>query len=254
MIGLLDITSLNGDDTEESIRRMVATARSVYESHGVAPAAICVYPAFIGAVRDESAGIPTKVAAVAAGFPHGLSPFATRTAEVALCVDMGAEEIDVVIRRSLALEGRWDELEEELREFRAAAGTASLKVILEVAELKSLDTVTRAAAVAVAAGADFIKTSTGKAASPATLDEGRAALKAIGPTRVGFKTAGGIKTPEQARAWAALAADCLGSEALTSRRFRIGASSLFDVLVQSLGSHPAPGGYADPLGNEDLHF
>jgi deoxyribose-phosphate aldolase len=232
LIPLLDVTSLNGNDTDASVDALLGRVASC----PVAPAAVCVFPVFIALAKKRLNRSTIKVATVAGGFPHGLSPMRARVDEIAWSVAMGTDEIDVVIRRSLALEGEWKALEEEVAAFRAAAGSKCLKVILEVSELRDSRLIARAAETCIAAGADFIKTSTGKAAEPATLEHGKVVLDVIARAGrpVGFKAAGGIRTAPQAGAWLSLAEDALGKTPGPSR-FRIGASGLFDLLAKSLG-------------------
>jgi deoxyribose-phosphate aldolase len=227
----IDLTTLQGDD---DAARVEALCRSGREA-GVA--ALCVYPVFVDTCRSLLAGTPVRVATVAGGFPHGLSPLDTRVAETSACARLGADEIDVVIRRDHALDGRWRELWREVGLLKDAAGPARLKVILAAGELGDLSTIYRAALAALAAGAGFVKTSTGKEAVNATLEAGVAMAAAIrryeelSGYRAGLKAAGGVRAPEQAGGWLDLVERDLGPEALTPERFRIGASGLLEALT-----------------------
>ncbi len=182
------------------------------------------------------------MATVAAGFPHGLSPLSIRVAEVRACAAIGADEIDIVIRRSHALLGEWSALYDEVAAFREAAGRASLKAILATGELGAPLTVARAGLVALMAGADFIKTSTGKEAVNATLDAGIAMAAAIRTysertgVRAGLKPAGGLRTPARALDWLALVDAELGAAWLDPARFRLGASGLLAEVARELES------------------
>ncbi len=234
LIQMLDVTSLNGDDTSAKIEAIVENVVRTFESWGVCPAAICVYPVFLGQVRKGLGSAPVKLATVAAGFPHGLSPLAVRINEIRASHSEGADEIDVVIRRSHALEEHWQDLEAEVTAFRQAASDACLKVILEVGELDNGACIRNAALACMRAGADFIKTSTGKTPLPPTIAQGAAVLRALKEfettRQVGFKAAGGIKAVEQALEWITVVEKILGPECLKPELFRIGASSLFDVM------------------------
>ena len=248
----IDLTTLAADDTPSTVRELCAVAREplpavLRERLGVPEpaarvAAVCVYPYFLRVALDalEGSGIPVAVAA--AGFPAGLSPLSARIEEIRSSVQAGAQEIDVVINRSLVLTGAWGELYEEVRAFREASGPALLKVILATGELRSLDNVARTARLCMQAGADFIKTSTGKEAVNATYPAGLVMLREIAAYRertgreVGFKPAGGIRTPEQALAWMRLVEETLGEKSVRPERFRLGASALLDSIRLRLSS------------------
>ncbi len=258
-VSLLDLTTLEGDDTPGRVRRLCAKARQPVrpdllgamgvEELGLRVASVCVYGSLVPVAREalEGSGIP--VAAVAAGFPSGLGPFRQRVEEVGRCVEAGAEEIDVVITRRRVLRGEWERLYEEVRAFREAAGDAHLKVILATGELGTLRNVARASHVAMMAGADFIKTSTGKEAVNATLPVGLVMTRAIRTYRertghrVGFKAAGGIRTAKEALRWLYLIKDELGDPWLDRRLFRFGASSLLADIERQL-EHHATGRYS----------
>lgn len=252
-ITCIDLTTLAGDDTPGNVLRLCAKARrpvrpDILEALGAADlpirtAAVCVYHAYVEtAVRAlEGSGIP--VAAVSTGFPAGLSPFPQRIEEIRASVAAGAEEIDVVITRRHVLLGDWEALYDEVRAFREACGEAHLKVILATGELGTLRNVARASLVAMMAGADFIKTSTGKESVNATLPVGLVMTRAIREYhertgyRVGFKPAGGIRTAKQALEWLILMKEELGDEWLRPSLFRFGASSLLGDIERQLEHH-----------------
>lgn len=252
-ITCIDLTTLSGDDTPGNVLRLCAKARrpvrqDILDALGAAhlpirTAAVCVYHAYVEtAVRAlEGSGIP--VAAVSTGFPAGLSPFPQRVEEIRASVAAGAKEIDVVITRRHVLLGEWEALYDEVRAFREACGEAHLKVILATGELGTLRNVARASLVAMMAGADFIKTSTGKEAVNATLPVGLVMARAIREYhertgyRVGFKPAGGIRTAKQALEWLILMKEELGDEWLRPNLFRFGASSLLGDIERQLEHH-----------------
>ncbi len=252
-ITCIDLTTLSGDDTPGNVRRLCAKARlpvrrDILDALGAAElpirtAAVCVYHAYVEtAVRTlEGSGIP--VAAVSTGFPAGLSPFPQRVEEIRASVEAGAKEIDVVITRRHVLLGEWEALYDEVRAFREACGEAHLKVILATGELGTLRNVARASLVAMMAGADFIKTSTGKESVNATLPVGLVMTRAIREYHertgheVGFKPAGGIRTAKQALEWLILMKEELGDAWLRPDRFRFGASSLLGDIERQLEHH-----------------
>jgi deoxyribose-phosphate aldolase len=228
----IDLTTLQGDDTADRVRDLCQKALA----HPVA--AVCVYPAFIGVAHHALKGSGIQVATVAGGFPHGLSPLVSRVHEVRECAELGADEIDIVIRREFALTDHWGELFDEIHAMKQAAGKAHLKVILGTGELADPNRIYRASLVALMAGADFIKTSTGKEAVNATLWPAGFAMvgalldfqSATGERR-GLKPAGGIRTHAEANVWMHLVREELGRDWVRPERFRIGASGLFDALV-----------------------
>ncbi|MEM7482115.1 MAG: deoxyribose-phosphate aldolase [Acidobacteriota bacterium] len=252
-ITCIDLTTLAGDDTPGRVKRLCAKARQpirrdILEGLGVGDldlkvAAVCVYHSMIEtAVRAlEGSGIP--VCAVSTGFPAGLSPFEQRLAEVHASVAAGAREIDIVITRAHVLNGDWPALYDEVRAFREACGDAHLKAILATGELATLRNVARASLVAMMAGADFIKTSTGKEKANATLPVSLVMVRALREYHertghaVGFKPAGGISTAKQAVEWLAMMKDEVGDGWLTNDRFRFGASSLLGDLERQLEHH-----------------
>jgi deoxyribose-phosphate aldolase len=246
----IDLTTLQGDDTPGTVLRLCAKARQPVrrdlivaleaERLGISVGAVCVYHALVPtAVRAlDGSGVP--VAAVSAGFPAGLNPFPQRLEEIRASVTAGAKEIDVVITRAHVLTGDWQALFEEVRAFREACGTARLKVILGTGELATLTNVARASLAAMMAGADFIKTSTGKEATNATLPVGlvmarmiREYLERTGHA-VGFKPAGGIRSAKAALEWLILMKEELGDPWLHADRFRLGASGLLTDIERQL--------------------
>ncbi len=258
-VTMIDLTTLSGDDTPGRVARLAAKARRPIRDDilgalgagelGIRVASLCVYPTLVSAAREalEGSGIP--VCAVAAGFPAGLSPFEQRVEEIHRAVGAGADEIDIVITRRHALTGDWSALYEEVRAFRDACGDAHLKTILATGELGTLRTVARASWVCMMAGADFIKTSTGKEKVNATLPVGLVMARAIREYRaltgyrVGLKPAGGIGKAKQALEWLVLVKEELGDEWLDRARFRFGASSLLADIERQL-EHRATGRYS----------
>ena len=252
-ITLMDLTTLSGDDTARRVERLCAKARrpvrdDILEALGFADrpvtvAAVCVYHAFVEtAVRAlEGSGIP--VAAVSTGFPAGLSPLPQRIAEIEASVRAGAREIDIVITRAHVLGGQWRALYDEVRAFREACGEAHLKTILATGELGTLRDVHRASLVCMMAGADFIKTSTGKEGVNATLPVGLVMARAIRAYRErtgsigGFKPAGGIRKAKESLDWLALIKEELGDRYLRPDLFRFGASTLLTDIERQLEFH-----------------
>jgi deoxyribose-phosphate aldolase len=252
-ITLMDLTTLSGDDTASNVRRLCAKARSpvrrdLLEALGAADlpirtAAVCVYHHWVETALEALDGSGIPVAAVSTGFPHGLSPMPQKLAEIEASVAAGAAEIDIVITRAHALTGNWTALYDEVRRYREACGDAHLKTILATGELATLTTVARASAVCMMAGADFIKTSTGKEGVNAVLPVGLVMTRAIRTFRertgheVGFKPAGGIRTAKDALAWMILMREELGTRWLKDDRFRFGASSLLADIERQLEHH-----------------
>lgn len=258
-VTMIDLTTLAGDDTPGRVRRLCGKARrpvraDVLDALGVpaeevAVAAACVHPAMTPAARAALDGSSVQVAAVAAGFPSGLSPFGARVGEVRSVVEAGAQEVDVVIARNAALAGDWERLWREVAAFRDACGPAHLKVILATGELGTLAKVAQAALVAMMAGADFVKTSTGKEAVNATLPVGLVMARAVREYfratghRVGLKAAGGLRTARDALAWLVLVKEELGDAWMAPGLFRIGASTLLADVERQL-EHHATGRYS----------
>src|SRR3989344_1472542 len=256
----IDLTTLSGDDTSGRIERLGAKAlkpisSEILEKLGIPDfyptvGAVCVYPAMVkDAVSILGEKIP--VASVATGFPAGQIPFYLKVKEIEYCLDMGAKEIDVVISRGLALRGAWRRVYEEIKFFRTVCGEkAKMKTILGVGDLKTLENVAKASAVAIMAGSDFIKTSTGFEPTNATLEAGlimarqiRRFFQLIPGLKVGFKPAGGIRTAKDAQAWLILMLEELGDEWTRPELFRIGASTLLTDLERQLW-HLATGRYS----------
>ena len=237
-IAMIDLTTLEGQDTPGKVRAMCAKARQ--PGLGAPPvAAVCVYPDLVPAAVAGVAGSTVRVASVAAAFPSGRAALEVKLADVKSAVAAGADEVDMVIDRGAFLTGRYASVYEEITAVRAACGDAHLKVILETGELVTLDNVRRASWLAMLAGADFIKTSTGKVAPAATLPVTLVMLEAVrdflasGGQRVGVKAAGGIRTAKDAIRYLVLVNETAGEEWLDPRYFRIGASSLLnDLLMQ----------------------
>ena len=246
-----DLTTLEGDDTPGRIRALCSQAlRPDPADPTVGPvAAVCVYPALAGLAAELLAGTPVAVASVAGAFPSGLAPLEVRVAEVRAAVGAGAQEIDTVLNRSAFLSGRLAAAAEELRALRGAAGTAHLKVILEVCELGSPETVAEATRLAIDAGADMVKTSTGKGAAGASpqavlaMAETVAQHCAADGRPVGIKVAGGVRTAADALGYVAIVRSVLGQDWLTPSRLRFGASSLLaDVIAELAACQGQPGG------------
>jgi deoxyribose-phosphate aldolase len=239
VLRLTDLTSLEGTDNPERIRELCATARRPDPGDDTVPpvAAVCVYSDLVATAADELAGTQILVAAVAGAFPSGRAPLAVRMADVAAAVDAGADEIDLVLDRGEFLAGRYGEVVGQLRALRDAAGDARLKVILETAELGSASDVRDAAWLAMTAGADMLKTSTGKLPDGASLHHvlvllqaAQAYIESTGRP-VGVKASGGVRTADTALGYLSLVAATAGLGWLTRERFRFGASSLLDDVV-----------------------
>jgi len=258
-ISCMDLTTLQGDDTPTNVLRLCAKAqhpvrRDLLEALGVADlgitvGAVCVYHAFVPIAVQALAGSGIPVAAVSTGFPAGLNPLPQRIDEIKASAAAGADEIDVVITRAHALAGRWEALYDEIRAFREACGPALMKVILGTGDLATFANVARASQVAMMAGADFIKTSTGKEAVNATLPVGVVMARQIRDYRertgcaVGFKPAGGIRKAKQALEWLILMKEELGDRWLHADRFRLGASALLTDIERQL-EHFVTGRYS----------
>jgi deoxyribose-phosphate aldolase len=219
------------------------------EKLNIRVAAVCVYHTFVETALRALEGTGIKVAAVSTGFPAGLSPLDERVAEIRRSVEAGAHEIDVVITRAHVFGGRWQALFDEVATFRAACGPAHMKVILGTGDLLTLRNVARASVVAMMAGADFIKTSTGKETTNATLPVGLVMSRGIREyaletgMAVGFKPAGGIRTAKQSLEWLALIKEELGDYWLNAEMFRFGASSMLGDVERQLEFH-ATGRYS----------
>ena len=246
----LDLTTLQGDDTPGNVRRLCAKARQPVrqdilamlgaEQLRITVGAVCVYHNLVETAVDALAGSGIPVAAVSTGFPAGQTPLATRLAEIRASLAAGASEIDIVISRAHVLTGNYAALYEEVRAFREACGDAHMKTIVASGELGTLRNVRAASLVCMMAGADFIKTSTGKEPTNATLPVGLTMVRAARDyfertgVRVGFKPAGGIRTARQSLDWLALMKEELGDSWLRPNLFRIGASGLLTDIERQL--------------------
>uniref|UniRef100_A0A3P9JMU4 deoxyribose-phosphate aldolase n=1 Tax=Oryzias latipes TaxID=8090 RepID=A0A3P9JMU4_ORYLA len=257
----IDLTTLSGDDTPSNVHRLCMKAiqpvrhdllrKMDMHDKGISTAAVCVYPSRVAdAVRSlKAAHSSIPVASVATGFPAGQTPLESRLQEVRSAVNDGATEIDIVINRMLALTGQWEAMFNEIRLFREACGDAHMKTILAVGELETLSNVYKASMVAMMAGSDFIKTSTGKEAVNATYPVAIVMLRAIRDYflctghKVGFKPAGGIRTAQESLVWLTLIKEELGSEWLHPHLFRLGASSLLADIERQI-YHEVTGQYA----------
>ncbi len=255
----IDLTTLAGDDTPGRVHRLCAKARRPLRDDLVAAlglekqppkvGAVCVYPTMVRPAVTALRGSGIPVASVATGFPSGLTPLPQRLAEIRYAVGEGAAEIDIVITRAHVLLGEWTALYDEVAAMREACGEAHLKAILGTGDLRTLRNVYKASMVAMQAGADFIKTSTGKEDVNATLPVSLTMLRALRDygehtgARVGFKPAGGLKTAKDALNWLVLMKEELGRPWLEPDLFRIGASSLLGDIERQI-EHWATGRYA----------
>jgi len=259
-ITCIDLTTLSGDDTPGRIKRLCAKARHPIrpdmlsrlglDGQEITVGAVCVYPSRVKDAVEALRGSNIPVASVATGFPAGQTPLPQRIGEIEQAIESGAREIDVVISRTHVLTGDWLSLYDELRQFRETCGDSiHMKTILATGDLGTLKQVYQASLVAMMAGTDFIKTSTGKEAVNATLEFSLVMTRAIrdylerAGYKVGFKPAGGINTAKQAMAWQSLMKEELGNEWLMPDLFRIGASSLLTDLERQV-YHYLTGHYA----------
>jgi deoxyribose-phosphate aldolase len=260
-ITCIDLTTLAGDDTPGRVQRLCAKARNPLRrdlvealglDHMPTVGAVCVYPTMVAhAVKAlDGSGIP--VASVATGFPAGLTPLPLRLEEIRYAVSEGAKEIDIVVTRAHVLDQNWPALYDEVRQMREACGDAHLKAILATGDLKTLRNVYRASMVAMQAGADFIKTSTGKEDTNATLPVSLVMVRAIRDyleqtgVKVGFKPAGGMKFSKDALAWLILMKEELGREWLEPDLFRLGASSMLGDIERQI-EHFVTGRYSSAM-------
>ncbi|MGA4543322.1 deoxyribose-phosphate aldolase [Uniformispora flossi] len=252
-ISMIDLTTLEGADTPGKVRSLCAKA--LHPDPGTPgtprPAAICVYPDLVAEAKQALGSAPVKVASVATAFPSGRAALDVKLADVATAVAAGADEIDMVIDRGAFLSGRYQAVFDEIVAVKAACGSAHLKVILETGELATYDNVRRASWLGMLAGADFIKTSTGKVATNATLPVTLVMLEAVRDFRaatgrqIGVKPAGGIRTTKDAIKYLVLVNETAGPDWLTPDWFRLGASSLLnDLLMQR--HKQATGRYSGP--------
>jgi deoxyribose-phosphate aldolase len=255
----IDLTTLAGDDTPGRVKRLCAKAKNPIrpdmlermdlDSEKITVGAVCVYPNRVADAVHALQGSDIPVASVATGFPAGQTPLPQRIGEIEQAVEAGAREIDVVIARNFVLTGDWAAMYDELQQFRKACGEAHMKTILATGDLGSLKQVYQASLVAMMAGSDFIKTSTGKEPTNATLEVSLVMTRAIREYlerygyKIGFKPAGGISSAKQAMAWQSLMKEELGDEWLMNDLFRFGASSLLTDIERQL-YHYITGHYA----------
>ncbi|MBF0679509.1 MAG: deoxyribose-phosphate aldolase [Devosia sp.] len=258
-ITMIDLTTLNADDTPGRVERLCAKARNplrsdVREKLGIGdlrvlPGAVCVYHSFVGTAVKALEGTGIPVAAVSTAFPHGLAPVETKIREIELSVADGAKEIDIVIERGMVLRGDWQALYDQVRAFRKACGDAHIKTILGTGELATQTNVAKASLVCMLAGADFIKTSTGKEKTNADLVTSLTMIRMIRwfaeetGIEIGYKPAGGISTAGDALKYMALMKEELGTHWLQPHLFRFGASSLLTDIERQL-EHGLTGHYA----------
>ncbi len=258
-IRCMDLTTLAGDDTAGRVRRLCAKAREPLSPHiaaglgldgmRITTGAVCVYPTMAGVAVEALRGSGIPVASVATGFPAGLMPLRLRLEEIRYAVDEGADEIDIVITREHVLKREWSALYDEVSRMREACGGAHMKAILATGDLETLRNVYAASMVAMQAGADFIKTSTGKEGVNATLPVSLVMVRAIRDYgmetgfKVGFKPAGGMKSAKDALGWQILMKEELGNEWLRPELFRLGASSMLADIERQL-EHHVTGRYA----------
>ena len=260
-ITLMDLTTLSGDDTDARVRRLCSKAKQPIsnklekilgvESLNLSVAAVCVYHDMLASAKDALKPTEINLAAVSTGFPAGLSPLPLRLQEIEYSVDSGANEIDIVISRRHVLEGNWEELYKEVKMFREKCGDAHMKTILATGELGNLSNIAKASQVCMMAGADFIKTSTGKESTNATLPVSLVMVRMIRNfynetgVRIGFKAAGGISDTKTALLYMTMIQEELGRRWLEPDLFRFGASSLLGDIERQL-DHFSSGYYSAP--------
>ena len=238
VFSFLDYTSLEGSDNNAKIKALCEKAISFGEKGLPFPAAVCIYPPFIAIAKNTLKGTPVKVATTAAAFPSGQMPLSVKLEEIRYAVNEGADEIDVVISRGTFLDKEYHRIYRELDAMRDITKNNILKVILETGELLSPENIAMASEIAIEAGADFIKTSTGKIASAATEESAFVMLQVIREyqrktgKKIGIKPAGGIADPEKALNYHWLVREVLGEQWLTPELFRIGASRLADRIAE----------------------
>jgi deoxyribose-phosphate aldolase len=242
ILGCIDLTTLEGSDTKEKIVSICRKARTISDTGKGLPdvAAVCFYPPFVRIAKKELEGTDVKVASVAGAFPGGQSPIHVKIQEVKFAVEEGADEIDMVISRGKFLEGEHDVVFDEISAIKDACGHAHLKVILETGELQTVQNIRKASELAINAGADFIKTSTGKILPAATPEAAIIMADTIKEfydktgEMIGLKPAGGISTPDQALIYYQLLHAIAGEKWLNKNFFRVGASRLTDELIKKL--------------------
>lgn len=235
----IDNTTLNATDNNKSVEAFCRRTMEMRLADGTTVAAVCVYPMFVGIAKRTLEGSGIKVASVAGAFPHGQLPLNLRVDEVRRVIEDGADEVDIVINRGLLLAGEYNVVCDEVSKMKAACKGRTLKVILETGELSPL-LIRRAAQRAIDGGADFIKTSTGKISTGATPEAAEMMLNVVNENvkfnkkTVGFKAAGGIRTPEEALVYAEMAKKIVGNNFINNQTFRIGASRLTESLYSLL--------------------
>jgi deoxyribose-phosphate aldolase len=242
-LSMVDLTTLEGKDSEEKVRSLCAKAIEPDVTDDTLPhvAAVCVYPSMVETAVEALKGSGVRVASVATGFPSGQYPLEVRLDDTHRAVEAGADEIDMVISRGSFLAGYHDEVSDEIAQIKEACGDAHLKVILETGELETYDLVRTASDLAIDAGADFIKTSTGKVSPAATMGVTLVMLEAVRDhflqtgEHIGVKPAGGIRTAKQSLHYLVMVKETLGDDWLTPELFRFGASSLTNDLLLQLG-------------------
>ena len=251
-IACMDLTTLEGKDSEGRVRSLCAKAiRPAPHLDVPSVAAVCVYPSLVSVAKDALRGTPVKVASVATAFPSGLSSLDVRLADTRAAIESGADEIDMVIDRGAFLAGHYEQVFDEIVAVKEICGEVHLKVILETCELGSYDNIRRASDLALEAGADVIKTSTGKVGTNATFPVAVTMCEAIRDyarrtgRRAGLKVAGGVRTTKQALTYLVIVKETLGESWLTPDMFRIGASSLLDDLLMQYEKE-LTGHYAGP--------
>lgn len=242
-LSMIDLTTLEGKDTEGKVKQMCQKAMHLHDDIPGLPtvAAVCVYPTHVATAKKALEGSQVKVASVATAFPSGNSTPEIKIADTKFAVESGADEVDMVISRGEFLKGNYNFVFDEIAEIKEACGKARLKVILETGELSTLDNVRRASDIAIAAGADFIKTSTGKIQPAATMPVTLVMLEAIKDhylktgQMIGMKPAGGISTAKGALQYLVMLYETLGAKWMTNEWFRFGASSLANDILLQLG-------------------
>ena len=257
-ITCIDLTTLSGDDTQGNVKRLCAKAKNpirndLLELTGInqkiTTGAVCVYHELVEFAVSELKGFDIPVAAVSTGFPAGLTPYEQKIEEIKASVSSGAKEIDIVITRKHVLNNEWEKLYSEVSGYREACGDAHMKAIIATGDLSTLRNVAKASMVCMMAGADFIKTSTGKESTNATLTVGLTMVRQIRDfydrtgVKIGFKPAGGIKKAKDALNWLILIKEELGEDWLNPNLFRFGASSLLSDIERQI-EHNLTGRYS----------
>ena len=257
-ITCIDLTTLSGDDTQGNVKRLCAKAKNPIRNdllkltginQKITTGAVCVYHELVEFAVSELKGFDIPVAAVSTGFPAGLTPYEQKIEEIKASVSSGAKEIDIVITRKHVLNNEWEKLYSEVSGYREACGDAHMKAIIATGDLSTLRNVAKASMVCMMAGADFIKTSTGKESTNATLTVGLTMVRQIRDfydrtgVKIGFKPAGGIKKAKDALNWLILIKEELGEDWLNQNLFRFGASSLLSDIERQI-EHNLTGRYS----------